>query len=128
MGMSVSDLVPNNGKKRDQTGKAKIVPLNLLEEPLPEKEITKMSNAERRDYRQWLERFNTANGRKEKMVKSSEDPKLKKFTLQEANLLLKGEFHEEVEENKGEGVLNDKANRSVFVGNRESIQNELNIA
>ena len=51
----------------------------------------------------------------------------KTFTLQEADKLARGEFHEELEDSKPGGdptIDPDAVNKTIFVGNREQLYEE----
>ena len=91
-----------------------------------------MSKEERRQYKQWEERFKTAQTRVEKMRKEGTGvPSDKVFTIAEAVKLLKGEYHEEVEAaDQNDGDITGKptkANKAVFIGHRDNLNDELNV-
>ena len=57
-------------------------------------------------------------------------PSEKVFTIAEAVKLLNGEYHEEMEtaeQGDGEIGTGPKANKAVFIGNRDNLNDELNV-
>ena len=89
-----------------------------------------MGKDEKRKYKQWQEKYKTAQIRLDKQEKANENPAKKIFNMKEAQMLQEGNYHEEIEEmekdEKGPGPV-DKVNKTVFVGERDNLHDELNI-